>query len=115
MEGAASGVPFLCWPYFGDQFANRDYICDIWGTGLSVAPGGDGVITTEEIWGKLEAFLGNEGIRGRVLLLWEAAGRSAEGGVSGSGFRRTPKHTGFIAEMLTPNVEKKLYFRSKYD
>ncbi|MQM00202.1 hypothetical protein Taro_032930 [Colocasia esculenta] len=85
MEGAASGVPFLCWPYFGEQFANRDYICRVWGTGLSVAPGGDGVVTVEEIWGKLEALLSNEGIGGRALLLWEAAGRSAEGGVPGSG------------------------------
>ncbi|MQL88485.1 hypothetical protein Taro_021043 [Colocasia esculenta] len=88
VEGAASGVPFLCWPYFGDQFANRDYICGVWGTGLSVAPGGDGVVTAEEIRGKLEALLGNEGIRGRALLLREAAGRSAEGGVGCQNLKR---------------------------
>ena len=35
MEGVRNGVPFLCWPYFVDQFANRSYICDIWRTGLA--------------------------------------------------------------------------------
>ncbi|CBI21224.3 unnamed protein product, partial [Vitis vinifera] len=30
MEGVSNGVPFLCWPYFADQFLNKTYICDIW-------------------------------------------------------------------------------------
>ncbi|XP_044467821.1 UDP-glycosyltransferase 83A1-like [Mangifera indica] len=29
MEGVSNGLPFLCWPYFGDQFINQSYICDI--------------------------------------------------------------------------------------
>ncbi|CBI21225.3 unnamed protein product, partial [Vitis vinifera] len=30
MEGVSNGVPFLCWPYFADQFLNQGYICDVW-------------------------------------------------------------------------------------
>ncbi|PWA73290.1 UDP-glucuronosyl/UDP-glucosyltransferase [Artemisia annua] len=34
LEGVTNGLPFLCWPYFADQFHNETYICDIWKTGL---------------------------------------------------------------------------------
>nr|GEZ75554.1 putative UDP-glucuronosyl/UDP-glucosyltransferase [Tanacetum cinerariifolium] len=27
MEGVSNGVPFLCWPYFFDQFLDATYIC----------------------------------------------------------------------------------------
>ncbi|GJR56509.1 UDP-glycosyltransferase 83A1-like protein [Tanacetum coccineum] len=34
IEGVTNGLPFLCWPYFADQFHNETYICDIWKTGF---------------------------------------------------------------------------------
>ncbi|KAF2313655.1 hypothetical protein GH714_012614 [Hevea brasiliensis] len=36
MEGVANGVPFLCWPYFADQFLNEIYITDVWKVGLTL-------------------------------------------------------------------------------
>ncbi|XBH94806.1 hypothetical protein VPH35_085492 [Triticum aestivum] len=38
MEGMLHGVPFLCWPYFADQFANQSYVCNVWGTGVKALP-----------------------------------------------------------------------------
>ncbi|CAN6286773.1 unnamed protein product [Urochloa humidicola] len=87
MEGVRSGVPFVCWPYFTDQFLNEIYICNVWRTGLAMAPGADGVVTKEELSGKVERVLGNEGIRERVGVLRDAAWRSiAEGGSSHQNF-----------------------------
>ncbi|GKV08839.1 hypothetical protein SLEP1_g20415 [Rubroshorea leprosula] len=34
IEGVSNEVPFLCWPYFADQFLNQSYISDIWKVGL---------------------------------------------------------------------------------
>ncbi|CAA6667362.1 unnamed protein product [Spirodela intermedia] len=63
VEGAANGVPFLCWPCFGDQFLNRDYICDVWRTGLSlpVPAEGEGVVSGEEIRQGVEKVMGDQG------------------------------------------------------
>ncbi|GAA0138853.1 glycosyltransferase [Lithospermum erythrorhizon] len=38
MEGLTMGVPFLCWPSFGDQYHNQSYISDIWKIGLKLNP-----------------------------------------------------------------------------
>ena len=78
-----NGVPFVCWPYFTDQFQNESYICNVWRTGLAVAPGEDGVVTKEELSGKVERVLGDDAIRERAGVLRDAARRSiAEGGSS---------------------------------
>ena len=37
VEGVNSGLPFLCWPYFADQFLNESYICDEWKVGLRLS------------------------------------------------------------------------------
>ncbi|PWA52945.1 UDP-glucuronosyl/UDP-glucosyltransferase [Artemisia annua] len=34
LEGVTNGLPFLCWPYFSDQFIDESYICDIWKNGF---------------------------------------------------------------------------------
>ena len=89
MEGVRNGVRFLCWPYFVDQFANRSYICDIWGTGMAVSPGEDGIVTKEEVSGKVEKVIGDEGMAERARALRDAACKSlGEGGSSRENFNR---------------------------
>ena len=36
MESISSGVPMLCWPYFGDQPTNCWYACNEWGIGVEI-------------------------------------------------------------------------------
>ncbi|KAD6795974.1 hypothetical protein E3N88_06870 [Mikania micrantha] len=52
MEGVSNGVPFLCWPYFADQFFNKTYICDIWKNGVSLNKDDTGIVRREEIKSK---------------------------------------------------------------
>ncbi|KAK1438920.1 hypothetical protein QVD17_04733 [Tagetes erecta] len=59
LEGVTNGVPFLCWPYFGDQFHNETYICEIWKTGLGFKKDESGIITRGEIRSKVEQLLGD--------------------------------------------------------
>ncbi|CAN6292581.1 unnamed protein product [Urochloa humidicola] len=83
MEGVRHGVPFLCWPYFADQFLNQSYICDLWGTGLRIRADERGIVTKEEIRGKVAQLLGDEEIKARALSLKSAACASvADGGSS---------------------------------
>ncbi|WOK99670.1 UDP-glycosyltransferase 83A1-like [Canna indica] len=83
LEGLWNGVPFLCWPYFTDQFLNQIYICDVWKTGLTLEPDDGGrLISRERIKGKLEELLGDEGIKARALALRDKARRSVVGGGS---------------------------------
>ncbi|KAK1284422.1 UDP-glycosyltransferase 83A1 [Acorus calamus] len=87
MEGVTNGVPFLCWPYFADQFLNESYICDTWKVGLRLNKDAEGIITKEEIKAKLEALLSNREVVGRALELKEMAARSVgEGGSSFDNF-----------------------------
>ncbi|XP_027107406.1 UDP-glycosyltransferase 83A1 [Coffea arabica] len=57
IEGLSSGVPFLCWPYFADQFLNEKYICDVWKIGLGFERDANGIIAREEIKNKIEQLL----------------------------------------------------------
>lgn len=88
MEGLVNGLPFLCWPYFTDQFLNRSYICDVWRTGLQVAPppaiAGEAarIVEREVIRKKVEELLGDEEIKGRALALRDVAHRAVGDGGS---------------------------------
>jgi len=83
MEGVRHGVPFLCWPYFADQFLNQGYICDVWGTGLRIRADEREVVNKEEIRGKVARLHGDEGIKARAPSLQTAACASvADGGSS---------------------------------
>ncbi|KAK7295440.1 hypothetical protein RJT34_18349 [Clitoria ternatea] len=82
MEGTTSGVPFLCWPYFADQFVNEAYICDIWKVGLRLDRSG-GIITREEVIYKIKQVVHDEKFKARALELKELAINSVkEGGSS---------------------------------
>ena len=66
-----SGVRFLCWPLFDDQFLDKSYICDVWKVGLELDKDENGFISKEEIRKKVEQLLRDEGIRARSLELKE--------------------------------------------
>ncbi|GAV75831.1 UDPGT domain-containing protein [Cephalotus follicularis] len=73
LEGLSNGVPFLCWPYFADQFLNKSYICDVWKVGIGFQPDENEIVTRWELKKKVEQLLGNEDIRRRSLELKEMA------------------------------------------
>ncbi|ERM99950.1 UDP-glycosyltransferase 83A1 [Amborella trichopoda] len=82
LEGLSNGVPFICWPYFADQFLNQTYIVDIWKVGVGLKANEDGVFSKEEIKSKVEDLMGDEGMRERVLKLKEEAISSVTEGSS---------------------------------
>ncbi|XP_044487397.1 UDP-glycosyltransferase 83A1-like [Mangifera indica] len=89
MEGIGMGVPFLCWPFFADQYQNRNYICQAWKIGLDLTLDENKIVTRHEIQRKVEKLLSDEAIKANALKLKEIAGRSlAEGGSSCKNFRR---------------------------
>lgn len=89
IEGVRNGVPFLCRPYFTDQFLNQSYICDVWKIGLRMDPDDSGMIFREQIKAKVEELLGDEGIKIRSMRWREMASNSVkEGGSSSKNFNR---------------------------
>ncbi|KAL5739198.1 hypothetical protein ACOSQ2_028378 [Xanthoceras sorbifolium] len=71
MEGVSNGIPFLCWPYFADQFHNKSYICDVWKVGLGLNRDESAIITRDEIKTKVEELLENELYKTNALNLKE--------------------------------------------
>nr|GMC97218.1 UDP-glycosyltransferase 83A1-like [Ipomoea batatas] len=67
IEGVSNGLPFLCWPYFADQFFNRSYICDVWKIGLGFDRNESGVIGRQEIRNKVEQLFGDENYKARAV------------------------------------------------
>lgn len=89
VEGIAMGVPFLCWPYFIDQFHNKNYICDAWRIGLSLEGDENGIISRHEISTKINTLLASNTIKENCLRLKEATRVSiGEGGSSFKNFQR---------------------------
>ncbi|KAF7803071.1 UDP-glycosyltransferase 83A1-like [Senna tora] len=83
IEGVTNGVPFLCWPYFADQFLNETYICDVWKVGLRLNKNNNGIISQMEIRDKIKQVLHDEGFKERALEMKERVINSVkEGGSS---------------------------------
>ncbi|RDX81008.1 UDP-glycosyltransferase 83A1, partial [Mucuna pruriens] len=70
-EGLSNGVPFLCWPYFGDQPFNRKYICEELNVGLGLNSDENGLVSRWEFKKKLDQLLSDENIKSRSLQLKE--------------------------------------------
>ncbi|XP_014509619.1 UDP-glycosyltransferase 83A1-like [Vigna radiata var. radiata] len=71
IEGLSNGVPFLCWPYFGDQIQNKKFICDELKVGFRFDKDENGVVSCKEIKLKVEQLLSDENIKSRSLELKE--------------------------------------------
>ncbi|KAJ9562099.1 hypothetical protein OSB04_007259 [Centaurea solstitialis] len=87
MEGVSNGVPFLCWPYFADQFLNTSYVCDIWKTGLGLEKDeNSGVVTRGEIKSKVEQLLSNNMVKENALNLKDKVGADKSSNTNLSNF-----------------------------
>ncbi|KAM7510131.1 hypothetical protein LguiB_009006 [Lonicera macranthoides] len=73
IEGVSNRLPFLCWPYFADQFLNQSYICDVWNVGLRLNEDKGGVVTKERIKNTVDRLLEDETFKARALDLQEKA------------------------------------------
>ncbi|BFG32863.1 hypothetical protein CerSpe_191370 [Prunus speciosa] len=82
MDGISMGVPFLCWPYFADQFYNRSCICNGYKVGLCLNPDDYGIVTRHEIRRKLDGLLADEGIKVNATKIKQMAEESISGGGS---------------------------------
>ncbi|KAL8518398.1 hypothetical protein ACS0TY_009690 [Phlomoides rotata] len=83
LEGLSIGVPFLCWPYFADQFHNQKYICDKWKTGLRISPDKNGIRSRHEIKKKIDMLFYNDDLKANALVMKETCAESLnEGGSS---------------------------------
>ncbi|XP_076903508.1 UDP-glycosyltransferase 83A1-like [Bidens hawaiensis] len=67
LEGVTNGMPFLCWPYFSNQFHNATYVCDIWRTGLGFEKDETGIITRREIKCKVDQLLSDATYKANAL------------------------------------------------
>ncbi|KAL3528453.1 hypothetical protein ACH5RR_007775 [Cinchona calisaya] len=93
VEGASLGVPFLCWPYFTDQFYNQKYICEIWKVGLRVSPGENGIRSRTEISEKIKQVLSDDDIRVNAQKLKDLGKRNiSKGGSSYQNFIKFIDH-----------------------
>ncbi|KAL9827326.1 UDP-glycosyltransferase 83A1 [Arabidopsis thaliana] len=61
LEGAQNGIPFLCIPYFADQFINKAYICDVWKIGLGLERDARGVVLRLEVKKKIDEIMRDGG------------------------------------------------------
>ncbi|KAF6146432.1 hypothetical protein GIB67_037732 [Kingdonia uniflora] len=82
MEGLSMGFPFLCWPYFFDQFLNQSYISNLWKVGLQLNVEDDEIISSAEIYKKFKDLIGDETIRTRALEMKEKKNRNLTTGGS---------------------------------
>ncbi|XP_057805088.1 UDP-glycosyltransferase 83A1-like [Salvia miltiorrhiza] len=93
LEGLAAALPFLCWPYFADQYHNQSYVCDKWKIGLRIEQDENGIRGRDEIKKKIEIVVGDDDIKANALRLKEMATMSvAQEGSSFLNFQRFIDH-----------------------
>ncbi|CAM8933974.1 unnamed protein product [Rhodiola kirilowii] len=85
IEALTLGIPFLCWPYFSDQFQNKRYICDVWRVGLALDMDKNRIVSSMMVKGKVESLLSDLGITANALKFKERAMASASPGGSSFG------------------------------
>ncbi|KAJ4800909.1 UDP-glycosyltransferase 83A1 [Rhynchospora pubera] len=89
LEGLRNGLPFLCWPYFTDQFMNQSYICNVWGNGMKMESDESRIVSRERVKDRVEELLASEEIAKKVQELKEFAARNLSiGGTSYQNFKR---------------------------
>ncbi|CAN1795793.1 UDP-glycosyltransferase 83A1 [Linum perenne] len=87
LDGLVAGVPFLCWPFYFDQFHNSKYISETWKIGLELKPDDASMITRMEISRKVDELLSDETIESNSMKLREMALNSTSSTVAaGSSF-----------------------------
>ncbi|KAH6825001.1 hypothetical protein C2S53_000653 [Perilla frutescens var. hirtella] len=83
LEGLSMGLPYLCWPYFSDQFHNQSYICDKWEIGLRIDPDENGIRSSHEIKKKVDLLFCDDKFRKNAKRFKEMTAKSVnEGGSS---------------------------------
>uniref|UniRef100_A0A7N0V1B3 Uncharacterized protein n=1 Tax=Kalanchoe fedtschenkoi TaxID=63787 RepID=A0A7N0V1B3_KALFE len=80
MEGLSMGIPFLCWPFFSDQFLNKRYICEVWKVGLALELDENRIVSKLMVQEKVEALLADLGIKANALKFKEMATMNANPG-----------------------------------
>ncbi|KAE9619976.1 putative 7-deoxyloganetin glucosyltransferase [Lupinus albus] len=89
MEGLSNGVPFLCWPYFSDQFYDKHFICHELKVGLEFDKDENGLVSSKEIKLKVDQLLNDENIRSRSMQVKKKLmSNIAEGGGSSENLKR---------------------------
>ncbi|XP_065855447.1 UDP-glycosyltransferase 83A1-like [Euphorbia lathyris] len=98
IEGVSNGVPFLCWPYFADQFMNGSYICDVWRNGLGFDRDENGVIVRGEIKNKVEMLLSDGDVKNRALYFKEIVRNCVKEG--GSSCQNLEKFVNWLTSLV---------------
>ncbi|KAH6830440.1 hypothetical protein C2S53_007912 [Perilla frutescens var. hirtella] len=86
LEGLSAAMPFLCWPYFADQYHNQNYICDKWKIGLRIENDENGIRPRDEIKKKIEMVFVDDDMKANALRLKAMAEKSVAREGMGSSF-----------------------------
>ncbi|KAL3642125.1 hypothetical protein CASFOL_012940 [Castilleja foliolosa] len=85
MEGVSSGVPLIAMPSFVDQTTNAKFIEGVWGVGVRVRGGENGMVSRDEVCKVVKEIVdGDKGkeIRNNAKMWKEYAKEAVDGGTS---------------------------------